>query len=389
MLESAMPGISQRPVAIALGGLLAMAAAVGVGRFVLTPILPFMEEGLGLAKPEAGLIASANYLGYLIGALIASLGALPGGRRAWLLIALAVSALTTALMGLTGSMAGFLALRFIGGLASAVVLVFASALVLDRLAASGAARLSAVHFAGVGCGIAASAVLVAGLAAAGHDWPVLWLASGLMGALALIAVIGLVPPADDVAGAAGGGGKMRLDRPLAMLISAYGLVGFGYVITATFISTMVRTTPEIQAIEPVVWLVVGLTAAPSVALWVWIGGRWSNSASFAAACLVEAFGVALGVLVAAPWAVLLGAALLGGTFMGITALGLIHARRLASGDPRRSLALMTAAFGLGQMIGPAFAGFAYGIADSFLLPSLVASAALVLAAWLARQAHRP
>ena len=77
-------------------------------------------------------------------------------------------------------------------------------------------------------------------------------------------------------------------------------------------------------------------------------------------------------------AVLVAAILLGGTFMAITALGLVHARSLSSGDPRRAIALMTAAFGLGQMIGPSFAGFAYGVGQSFLLPSLVAAGALLM-----------
>ena len=95
------------------------------------------------------------------------------------------------------------------------------------------------------------------------------------------------------------------------------------------------------------------------------------------------------LLVDAPWAVLFGAGLLGGTFMGITALGLIHARGLASGDPRRSLALMTASFGLGQVVGPAFAGYSHGIAGSFVPPSLFASVALVLAAWLRLWARGP
>ena len=93
---------------------------------------------------------------------------LPGGRREWFLAALAVSAITTGAMGLTDSLAVFLGLRFVGGVASAFVLVFASALVLDRLAAAGRPSLSAVHFAGVGCGIAMSAVIVAGLAAYGY-----------------------------------------------------------------------------------------------------------------------------------------------------------------------------------------------------------------------------
>jgi hypothetical protein len=83
-----------------------------------------------------------------------------------------------------------------------------------------------------------------------------------------------------------------------------------------------------------------------------------------------------------PYVVVTAAALLGGTFMGITALGLSLGRRLSTGDPRRSLALMTAAFGLGQIIGPTFAGFAYDFGDSFLVPSLAAAAALAIAAGL-------
>ena len=383
-----MVSATLRPAAIATGGLVALAAAVGIGRFVYTPILPFMEAGIGLTKAEAGLIASANFLGYLLGALGASWHALPGERRTWLVAALGLSTLTTGLMGLTDTMAVFLALRFTGGVASAFVLVFASALVLDRLAAAQRSGLSAIHFAGVGCGIAVSAVLVAELAASGHGWRAQWIASGAVSALAWVVAWMLVPGGSAPPRAAGSSGPGRADRRLAALILAYGLFGFGYVITATFISTMVRSAAEIRALEPVIWLVVGLAAVPSVALWTWIGRRWGNDRSLALACLVEGVGVAMSVLVTGELAVVVSAALLGGTFMGITALGLIRARDLSSGDLRRSLALMTAAFGLGQMIGPAFAGFAYSVGDSFLAPSLVAAAALIIAAGLVLDRRR-
>ena len=373
---------SRHATGIALGGLIALAAGMGIGRFVYTPVLPFMEEALELTKPQAGIIASVNFLGYLLGALAAASALLPGSRRTWLFGALGLSAVTTGAMGLTTSMAIFLSLRFAGGVASAFVLVFASALVLDRLASSGRPALTAIHFAGVGVGIAVSAVLVSGLSAGGADWQLQWLASGAVALIGLAVVFWLVPGEAEPPHTVTVAQSTGMERRLVALIVAYGLFGFGYVITATFISTIVRTAPTLQSIEPVVWLVFGLAAVPSIALWTWIGRRWGTDRSFALACVVEGVGVALSVLTTNPVVVLLGAALLGGTFMGITALGFIYARDLSAGDPRRSIALMTAAFGLGQMIGPTFAGVTYRFGDSFLLPSLVATSALLVAAVL-------
>jgi len=356
---------------------------MGIGRFVYTPILPFMMEGIGLTKPEAGLLASSNFLGYLLGALAAASPVFAGSRRAWFGAGLLVSALSTGAMGEASTMPTFLMLRFLGGVASAFVLVFASALVLDRLAALGRSRLAALHFAGVGCGIAFSALLIAALASAGLGWRVQWLASGGASLLALAACWRFVPPEANGARAPSPArrGEVRNGRLLRLAI-AYGLFGFGYVITATFISTIARSSPALQAAEPVVWLAVGVAAAPSVAFWTAVASRCGNEGGYALACLTQAVGVALSVLAPSLLGLMAAAVLLGGTIMGLTALGLIEARLLASTDPRRSLALMTAAFGLGQMVGPSFAGFAYGLAGSFLLPSLAAVAALLVAAGL-------
>lgn len=377
-----MTATAFRPLPLVLGGIIALAAAIGIGRFVYTPILPPMEEGLGLTKSQAGFIASANFLGYLLGALAASTPRLPGSRRTWLVGTLAVSALTTAAMGLTGAMPLFLLLRFVGGVASAFVLVFASALVLDRLIAAGRGDLAGLLFAGVGLGIAISAALVSGLLYAGGDWRDLWLASGGLALAAVVAVFALVPDRGADGKASGSGKASGNQRALVSLIVAYGLFGFGYVITATFLVAIVRDAPEIRPLEPLIWIVVGLAGAPSVIFWSKVGARIGIPQAFVVACLVEAVGVAASVLWISAAGVILAGILLGGTFMGITALGLIEARRLTSGDPRRILALMTAAFGLGQIVGPSFAGVLFDISGSFLLPSMAAAGALLVAALL-------
>jgi predicted MFS family arabinose efflux permease len=369
----------------ALGGLIGLAVGIGVGRFVYTPILPAMVAELGLSKLSAGLIASANFVGYLAGALLASHSGLPGTRRSWLLAGLAGSAATTAAMGFAHTLPAFVALRFLGGAASAFVLVFATALLLDFVASRGRPGLSAVLFAGVGIGIAASAVLVSLLIAAGQDWSMLWLASGLVSALGAFAAARMIPAEDATLPLtpSGRGFAVAIDRRLVCLTLAYGLFGFGYIITATFLVAFVRENPDVRALEPVVWVIFGLAAAPSVALWNGVARRFGLARAFALAALVEAAGIVASVVWPTAMGVLVASVGVGGTFMGLTALGLMRGRELARGDPRQVLALMTSAFGLGQILGPSFAGLMLDYMGDFAVASLTAAAALVVAAVLA------
>ncbi|MGH7094511.1 MAG: YbfB/YjiJ family MFS transporter, partial [Stellaceae bacterium] len=124
---------------------------------------------------------------------------------------------------------------------------------------------------------------------------------------------------------------------------------------------------------------------PSVALWTRIAASLGIAAAFALACAVEAVGVLASVAWPSASGVLLAAVLVGGTFMGLTALGLMRACTLAAGDARRPLAMMTGAFGVGQIVGPAFAGIVSDRLGGFTVPSIVAMAALLVAAFLARK----
>lgn len=330
---------------------------MGIGRFIYTPILPFMEADLGWSKSDGGLVASANYLGYLVGALAAAWMRLPGGSRKWFLGALLASAATTAAMAVADGMVANLIVRFASGLASAFVLVLASSLVLARFTRAGRPELFSLHFSGVGTGVAVSGVLVSVLAAIGWDWPSFWLAGGMLALGCWFLAMWLVPPGDDAMddpvvsrqehGALGG--------PMRRLIVSYGLFGFGYVILATFISAMVRDTPAIQWLESSIWIIVGVAGAVSVAFWNAIGQRWGYGFSYAAAALTQATGTMVCTLATAP-AVVFGAITLGGTIVALTAVGVIHARKLTPHDPRLVLGIMTGVFGIGQVLGPIFAG---------------------------------
>ena len=201
--------------------------------------------------------------------------------------------------------------------------------------------------------------------------------------MAGIAVVVLVPPdTPRPATAAAKPPPTGESRGFAALVVAYGLFGFGYIITATFIVDMVRGTAGLAPLEPYIWVVFGLSAAPSVALWTWIARRRGILVAYTWASLVEAAGVAVSALWLHAASVIVSALFVGGTFMGLTALGLVAAREGAGGDPRGRIALMTAAFSFGQILGPTFAGYLYDRTGSLATPQLVAAGTLVLAAVL-------
>jgi predicted MFS family arabinose efflux permease len=368
---------------LAIGGLLAMAAALGVGRFVYTPILPSMIDALGWSSTTAGLVASANFLGYLVGALTAGLPIFSSAPRRWLFHGLAVSAISTAATGFFPTDIAILAARFAGGLASAFVIVCASTLVLARLTAASRSNLASIHFAGVGVGIFASAAIVAAASACGTGWRELWgLSGGAAALMALVAVALVRPGAGDAGQSSSVEAAPARGTPIKM-IAAYGLFGFGYVITATFLVTIVRRSPDIRPLEPWVWMLFGLAAVPSVPLWQRFGETIGPLRAYGVACLVEAGGVIASVDWVSIPGVAVAAILLGGTFMGLTALGLMSARTLAEGQSQRVIGLMTACFGIGQMVGPYVAGYLAESTGSLRAPSWLAAGALALGAILA------
>ncbi len=369
------------PLRIAFAGMAAMAAAMGIGRFVYTPILPGMMSELGLSASSAGLIASANYLGYLAGAMVAGGDWARGHVRAGMFAALAGGTLLAGVMGLSESLTVFMIVRFLAGVASAFVMVFLGSIVFGHLAAAGRNDLQALHFGGVGLGIAASSAMMALLIETGAGWRAGWFGAAGLSALgfAVAAVLIDRSPAAANTGRAVREPPLPRSRPLVLMALAYALFGVGYIVTATFLIAIVRSGGSGRLFETSVWLATGLAGIPSVFLWNMVVRRTGVVVAFSLGLFVEAFGVASSVLLGGHAGPLMGGILLGGTFLAITALGLAAGRALAPQSPRRVLAVMTAAFGVGQILGPLAAGYLAEWTGDFVLASIAAAGVLVVA----------
>ena len=150
------------PLAIAMTCALALATAMGIGRFAFTPLLPMMLADGVVDLPGASYLASANYLGYLVGALLCTFQPFLWARFKTLPQVAATTWLRSGLVGtcvLTLGMALQVPalwpwLRFAAGVASAFVFVFTSGWALARLAERNASNLGGLMFTGPGAGIA-------------------------------------------------------------------------------------------------------------------------------------------------------------------------------------------------------------------------------------------
>lgn len=385
---------SDQAIYIALAGTMVMAAAVGIGRFAYTPLLPPMQEAFSWSVAQAGDVASANFLGYMLGALLASVLAQRPERQHWLLSGMLLIIITTCGGGFITSFSAWLGIRFLSGIASAFCLVLSTALVMEFLATQARSQLGAWHFAGVGIGIVISVFAIEFVRIAGFSVSVQWIGLGITTLILLTSawvIIRLIPEQlaqTQTATATIPPQRITSSRLLKKLIIAYGLFGFGYIVTTTFIVAMVRDLGFASVIEPLTWVVFGLIAAPSVLIWQRLVQRFGMFPTLRLAYAIEAIGILLAGFGSSYAALIIGGALLGGTFMGITALGLIAARQLATDNPGRTIGWMTASFGFGQLLGPAVAGRLAQITQGFAMPSLLAALLLLAGIALLHRAER-
>ncbi|OLS53504.1 YbfB/YjiJ family MFS transporter [Rhodovulum sulfidophilum] len=377
-----------RDLAATIAATLVLVVGMGVGRFAFTGLYPLMIDEGQLSVSGGSYAASANYAGYLVGALLASVRLLLSSSVLCQLAGVATM-LTLAALGFDLPSGAIIAVRGISGAFSAIAMVAASHwLIHDRHQHHAVPTL----YAGVGLGILISAEAIALGSAAKLGSRTIWL--GLAGICAPLLASALVMQAGDRTQ------TTRSEQALSdwqgpplgpwRLILVYGLAGLGYIITATYLPLLVRTA--FPAVGPVqAWALFGLAAAPSCFLWHRLHLQFGTSRSLALNLSCQAVGVGLPLL-HLPMAYLASAAVVGGTFMGVVTIAMAAGRHLAHRGRFNMLAIMTASYGSGQIIGPLIADELYSLTASFDTSLLLVAIALFSGAvlsWKVRHDTQP
>jgi len=416
----------------ALACAITLAVALGIGRFAFTPLLPLMLQEGRLSINAGGLLASLNYAGYFIGAL--SCAFMPFDHRKLLRFGLVMTTVLTVSMGLTHTFALWGGLRLIAGIVSAWTFVFASQWGLRRLAELHQHGWSGVIYTGPGLGILITGLLVS--AGAPYGSQAGWLSFGVL-ALVLSACVWkifdaavphvAVPPqpaspsspsslsssepfefidededesepgdrallisapvseADlervRALGRTETGVQARaINRDAAWLVFLYGLPGFGYIITATFLPVIARHALPDSLWPDRFWPMFGLAIIVGAISASRTPVHWDNRLLLAISYLMQAAGIVLGVIWPTVPGFAVGSLLIGLPFTAITLFAMREARRLRHNEAAGLMGYATASYGAGQIAGPLIAAPIAAYTGSFALALLLAALVLVAGA---------
>ncbi|KWF68212.1 YbfB/YjiJ family MFS transporter [Burkholderia pseudomultivorans] len=373
----------------ALACMVGLAVALGVGRFAFTPLMPLMLADGSIGLKAGSWLASANYAGYFVGAV--SCAALRVAPARMVRLGLAATVLLTAAMGVGHLLPVWLAVRFVAGVVSAWTFVFMSQWGLRRLAELHAPEWSGVIYAGPGVGIVLTGLI--GSALAGHRAVPGWLGFAALAAVLSAAIWrtfavapatgapapAAAPQAAAVAAPPAGARRHRADA--AWLVVLYGMPGFGYIITATFLPVIARAAlPAGSPWPDLFWpmfgaaLIVGAIAAAR------LPGHWDNRLLLAAGCATQALGIVAGIVWPNAAGFSIGSVLLGLPFTAITLFAMREARRLHGERAAGLMGYATASYGIGQILGPLVAAPLTARFGSFSPALWVAVAALLAGA---------
>ena len=392
----AFPAITNE-TAIACIGLYCMAVVMGYGRFLFTATLPDIMVQLSLSTTVAGWLASINYIGYFIGALIAMFVPQRSTWRAMMLWTI-VSVVTTMLLVVPDmSLNVWYVIRLLAGIASGVAMILSSSFVIQSLSPTRRSVLSAVHYAGIGVGISASAILTWWLLILGYHFDIIWLVAGLSSLPLLWLLYAIKPKQSDLTDSNYPSPRLSIyqtylsfkkalyeavaghHKAIALLLASYVLAGFGYITSATFLPVMAaqRLTSQTYA-GLIIWLVVGIFATLSNPLWGALAKRIGEIKTLTGLTVLQALGMCLPIWFDGAIGLYGNAAILGLTFVGMVSMTLTLIKNINPTYSNLLIGLATLAYALGQFLGPLVTVALAGEDGNFNAGLLVAAIGLII-----------
>jgi MFS family permease len=388
-------------------GMLVTIGAHGFGRMSYTLILPAMKDGLLLNYTQLGQIATGNFIGYLIMALIGGALAARLGSRLVISLALALMGVTMILTGLAQNFQTAFFLRLLTGLGHGSAYVPAMALGSAWFAMKRRGFATGIVSAGIGGGtMIASFVVPLTLKAYGVEgWRYAWgyLGSGVL-LIALVSALflrsrpeemGLRPVGAEEAGNPGAAGRSaskalewnRVYRKGKMwyLGLVYSLYGFSYIIYMTFFAAyLIKEMGWSPKAAGGLWALVGGVSIFCGVLWGGISDRLGRAKGAALVYVLLAGSYLIFALVKSNSGFYLSALLFAlcawsiPTIMAATAGDFVGPQLAPAG-----LGFITLFFGIGQALGPSIGGYLADLTRSFTAPFLLAAAVSLLGGLLA------
>ena len=357
-----------------LTGMATLIIVLGMGRFSLTPQIPLMIAGGHLTLSSAGILAAMNYIGYLSGAVHVS--RLKAHHVDYLKAGLLATALVTLLSGFTDSFMLQCLYRFVAGMGGAWALIIVTSWTQMKLGAQGAPRMSAAVFTGPGIGITLTGLLAWAMAGHHADSGQAWMVYGGVALAGVVLVWKRLPqvlPARESELQPAG-----ISHNLKILLIAYTLAGFGYIMPATCLSQMAREIFSEGELAVFFWPLFGFSAVLGVLLVMAFASRFNTRNSLALTMMLQGSGVAMPVLMPGAKGLCVATVIIGLCFLAIMQLTMKLARHVATGPVAKTVALLTAGYATGQLTGPLVSSASVSLTGSLQAALLIAAAGLFI-----------
>lgn len=382
-MPASQPVFGQRPAQTIL--ILALAPAVGIGicRFAYSLLLPDMRASLGWSYATAGFMNTANAIGYLAGALIASTVIRKAGlfRPVWYATWACVASL--AICALTGDVVALSLARFLSGVMGAIAFIAAASLA-TTIAQAHPARLGVLMgllYTGPGIGIFVSG-LVTPFLLEGFGPGSWWIAWGALAGLASVMTLALWSARAEPARVAGTVTEVAMPLgPIRIYLLGYALFGAGYIAYMTFMIAFVRDAGGNALAQSAFWTLIALGAFASPYVWSRLIGRSTGGGGTAIIAAATSIGALIPFFSSGQIPLVVSAALFGVAFFSVTSSTTAFVR--VNYPPQlwpKAIAVMTIAFGIGQIIGPTVTGIITDAMGSLRYALAISAAALALGA---------